>query len=352
MDETLLIRTDANTQMGTGHVMRCLALAQAWQETGGQACFVLAFRAPALESRLQTEGVQVVHLNVSEPGSAEDVAATAVLGRRYQAQWIVIDGYHFDAAYQRYLHAAGFRILFIDDYGHAAHYYADIVLNQNICAHPEIYLHREPYTRLLLGTKHALLRREFWPWRDWQRPFPEKARKILVTLGGSDPDNVTLAVIQALCQLPDNDLEAVVLVGAQNPHYRELAMAVSEDARIQLRQNVTNMPEVMAWADLAISAGGSTSWELSFMGLPALVMILADNQVQTARELAAIGAVHLLEPAALTNVAYQSQIIDSICQNYELRHTMSQKAHSLVDGRGGVRVMEAISQIIPGVIDE
>ncbi len=335
---TLLIRADASTKIGTGHVMRCLALVQAWQETGGDACFVLVFHVPALEARLQAEGMRVVHLDAVQPGSEEDATATAVLAQQYQAEWIVVDGYHFDANYQQSLKAAGFRLLFIDDYGHTKHYYADVVLNQNIYAQPELYAHREPYTQLLLGTKYALLRREFWEWREWQRPFPAKARKILVTLGGSDPDNVTLTVIQALQQLSYDDLEAIILVGGQNPHYRELETAVFQNDRIQLRQNATNMPELMAWADLAISAGGSTNWELSFMGLPALIISLAKNQSLIVQHLHDAGtAVSIGSHKSITIKTIKKEL-QPLVESWERREAMSQRANLLIDGCGSRRI--------------
>lgn len=345
--QLLLIRADASAQIGTGHVMRCLALAQAWQDAGGQTCFVLANPAPSLESRLQAEGMVIRHLVGIDAGTAEDAEATAVIAHEKQADWIIIDGYQFGAEYQQQLKTAGFRLLFIDDYGHAAHYYADIVLNQNIYAHADLYPNREPYTQLLLGTQYALLRREFWPWRQWQRPTPDKARNILVTLGGSDPDNMTLTVIQALQLLPDDDWEAVVLVGGQNPHYQTLETAVANYPRIQLRHNVTNMPELMAWADIAISAGGSTSWELCFMGLPTMVIVLAENQMMSANELATIGIMQLLarlEPSSI------SQSVINLCMNTEQRSCMNGKSRDLVKGDGCFGVAQVMNKIIGGNI--
>lgn len=328
----LIIRADASAQIGTGHVMRCLALAQAWQEVGGQACFVLAHPAQAIETRLQAEGMEIRHLVGIEAGTGADAEATAVIAHEKKADWIIVDGYHFGAQYQQQLKTAGFRLLFIDDYGHADHYYADIVLNQNIYAHADLYPSREPYTRLLLGTEYVLLRREFWAWRDWQRPIPDKARKILVTLGGGDPDNVTLTVIQALQQLPDDDWEAIVLVGGQNPHYQELVTAVAHDPRIQLRQNAANMPELMAWADVAVSAGGSTCWELCFMGLPNAIVILAPNQEPIAKALEEIGASTLLGWSNGLSQQKVEETLLSLRMNISQRNQMSQAGRQLVKG--------------------
>lgn len=334
----LLIRADAGSRMGTGHVMRCLALAQAWQEAGGQVLFVEAQAAPTLDERLRNEGMEIAYLPDVGLGSKKDAAATAILAQQYNVEWIIIDGYHFGAAYQKQLKEAGFRLLFVDDNGHADHYYADLVLNQNIHAEAALYERREPYTRLLLGTSYALLRREFWPWRDWQREIPERARRVLVTLGGSDPDNVTLKVIRALQRLDDAELEAVVVVGGSNPHYDSLVTAIAESSTdIQLRRNVTNMPELMAWADLAVSAGGSTCWELAFMGLPNLILILADNQEAIAQKLDEAGAAN--------NSGWFNDVTETTLHQELLkimpaikRRTMSRQGHNLVDGWGGLRV--------------
>ena len=266
----LVIRADADSRLGTGHVMRCLALAQAWQDAGGRALFLMAPAPPALKTRLLSEGMEVLALEHGS-GSPEDARETAQLARSRGADWVVVDGYHFGADYQRLIKDSGLRLLCIDDYGHAAHYSADLVLNQNINATEELYPSREANTRLLLGTRYVLLRREFWPWRGWRREIPAVARKVLVTLGGGDPDNVTLKVIQALAQVEIEGLEAVVVVGAANPHLQELQAVVKDlPFPIRLESNVTNMPELMAWADVAITAGGSTCWESAFMGLPAL----------------------------------------------------------------------------------
>ncbi|MBE3120100.1 MAG: UDP-2,4-diacetamido-2,4,6-trideoxy-beta-L-altropyranose hydrolase, partial [Candidatus Atribacteria bacterium] len=144
----LLLRVDASARIGTGHVMRCLALAQAWQEKGGRATFVMTTETPAVEARLASEGMQVTHL-VTQPGSPEDAQQTVGLAQQREAVWIVVDGYYFGADYQQTIKRAGLRLLFVDDYGHAGHYYADLVLNQNIYANESLYPKREPHTRLL-----------------------------------------------------------------------------------------------------------------------------------------------------------------------------------------------------------
>ncbi|NEO12174.1 MULTISPECIES: UDP-2,4-diacetamido-2,4,6-trideoxy-beta-L-altropyranose hydrolase [unclassified Moorena] len=338
----LVIRADASPKIGTGHVMRCLALAQAWLEEGGHVTLLMGNAAPALETRLQAEGIQVGHLCVPS-GTAEDAEQTIAQAKALGATWVVVDGYHFGADYQRVIKKAGLRLLFIDDYGHAAHYWADLVLNQNVYAHEGLYPKRESYTQLLLGTQYTLLRKEFWPWQGWQRQIPTVARKVLVTLGGADPDNVTLKVIQALQQVKVEGLEAVVVVGGSNPHYEQLHAAVHDSgAAITLKYNVTNMPELMAWADIAIAAGGSTFWELTFMGLPSLIIIVADNQRAIAHKLDELCAAVSL---GWHDQVFPEQIAESvaqICLSKKQRWQLHQSSQNLVDAEDKFKVIKIL----------
>ncbi|MDY7075432.1 MAG: UDP-2,4-diacetamido-2,4,6-trideoxy-beta-L-altropyranose hydrolase [Chloroflexota bacterium] len=339
IQETIVIRADASTQMGTGHVMRCLALAQAWEDDGGSVIFAMATNTPALQARLKLEGMRISRLS-AQPGSAEDATQTTDLAQKTEAPWIVVDGYHFDAQYQRILKDSGTRLLFIDDYGHAAHYIADIVLNQNTYAHERSYVNREPYTRVLLGTRYVLLRREFLKWRGWKREVPEVARRVLVTLGGSDPDNVTLKVFRALRQVAVDDLESVVVVGGSNPHYKELQSIVQHSPlAIRLENDVTNMPNLMAWADVAVSAGGSTCWELAFMGLPHLILVLAENQRPIAERLGMAGVAIDLGWHEEVDSAGVAEALVSLLKAGKVREEMSRRGQQLVDGEGGSRVV-------------
>jgi len=348
--QPLLIRADADTQIGTGHLMRCLALGQAWQDAGGRAVFLMAVETPPLEARLRSEGMEVVRLPV-QPGSTDDAIRTADFAHQVGADWVVVDGYHFGADYQRIIKDSGLRLVFIDDIGHAEHYSADLVLNQNIHAHEDLYPNREPYTRLLLGTRYVLLRREFLKWRGWKREIPEVARKVLVTMGGSDPDNVTLKVIQALQQVDMDGLEAIVVVGGSNPNHEELQAAV-QDSRfpIRLESNVTDMPELMAWADVAVSAGGSTSWELAFMGVPILNLILAENQQQASTLLAAMGASICIGQGIAVTPEQISAILIWLLDNQPARRRIASIAQELIDGGGVDRVLLSLQQKHGGML--
>jgi UDP-2,4-diacetamido-2,4,6-trideoxy-beta-L-altropyranose hydrolase len=343
MNQPLIIRADASTEIGTGHTMRCLSLAQAWKDAfRGHAVFVMAMESPVLEDRLRSEGIGTLHLS-AQPGSDDDAIKTASLAQQRSAPWVVIDGYHFDANYQQIIKESDLRLLAIDDIGKAKHYYADIVLNQNLHAHEDLYENREDYTQLLLGTRYVLLRREFWKWRGWKRQISQVARKVLVTLGGGDPDKVTLKVIQALQQVEIDGLEAEVVVGGGGSNYAEL-QAVVCDSRfpIRLKSNVTNMPELMAWADVAIAGGGTTSWEMAFMGLPEIVLILAENQRPIAEQLGRVGVAKNLGWYKAISNAEIAQAVNRLLLSVGARTEMAYRAQELVDGEGMDRVLAAL----------
>jgi len=334
--QALVIRADASAMIGTGHVMRCLALAQAWQDAGGRAIFAMGIEVPALADRLISEGMEVFHLS-AEPGSSDDARQTANLATDVGSDWVVVDGYHFGADFQRMIKESDLSLLFIDDQGHADHYYADIVLNQNLHANEDLYRSREPYTKLLLGTRYVLLRREFWLWRGWERETPKVAHKVLVTLGGSDPDNVTLKVVRALQQIGQFDV--VAIIGGSNSHYNEILSAVGVNRSIRLEKNVKNMPELIANADLAVSSAGVTSWEMAFLGLPSIVLILAENQVDVAEQLA---SARIAISLGWHNHLSPTSIIKEVCSlalDVHTRASMSELGRQTVDGYGANRVL-------------
>lgn len=352
----LLLRADADVRMGTGHVMRCLALAQAWHDAGSKAYLATACLAPGLEARWTAEGIGLERLS-AKPASADDAEQTISLAGRLGVHWVVVDGYAFGSAFQRVLKRAGLGVLAIDDYGHADHYWADCVLNQNLHAQEALYAKREPYTRLLLGTRFALLRREFNTWHQWKRDIPEIGRKVLVTLGGSDPDNVTGKIIDSLHQVQIEGLEAVVVAGASNPHLAELEAALQKGrAAIRLRTAVTDMPGLMAWADVAVAAGGTTSWERALMGLPSLTIILAENQRALAETAEQAGIGWNLGPHQQLTVPGAVGALERLLTDAPTRTRMARRGPELVDGLGAPRVVRELQdgdiRLRPACIDD
>ncbi len=329
-----MVRVDASAQMGTGHVMRCLALAQGWQDLGGSVVFATIDLPDSLAQRLAHNQITTLYLQAL-PGSTEDVQQLIEQVKTHGCTWIVVDGYHFGADYQARLCEAGCKVLFVDDYGHAERYTAQLILNQNLGAKGELYQSRSPASRLLLGPKYALLRREFWAWRGLHRTIPAKAKNVLITLGGSDPDNVTQKALEAVVGLHDPALQCTAIVGSSFSQLATLKNWAKQHPHVDIRSNVTDMPEWMKWADVAIAAGGTTTWERCLLGLPSIVVVLADNQVSIAKALED----RQLATVVQSSTASIQSALHELINNFDKRQQMARGGQALVDGWGVQRVL-------------
>jgi len=340
----ILFRADSSSQIGVGHVMRCFALAQAWQLEGGHVVFLSHCESDALRQRITDAGMELISIVSSHPDPRDlqtmlDILRTRSAAASKDQIWLVLDGYHFDPVYQQAVRAAGYRLLVIDDMAHLPAYHADILLNQNLGAEKLKYNY-DSDTTLLSGSQYVLLRQEFLVWRGWQREIPDMARKVLVTMGGGDPDNVTLKIIHALEQVRVDGLETVVVVGGSNPHYEMLQSAIRNlQLKIRLERNAPNMPELMAWADVAISAGGSTCWELAFMRVPSLVLAVAENQLGVVKQLETMGmAVNLGWHQQVASFQIARSLM-CLLASAERRTLLAHRCHAQVDGDGVDRVL-------------
>ena len=339
----LIVRADANAQIGAGHIMRCFALAQGWQAQGGQVIFITNCKSESLQQRLMKEGFGFNPVEENSKDCPDHKASLAVL-EKYLNAWVALDGYHFDETYQLRIKEMGHRLLVFDDTAHLQHYHSDVILNQNINAE---YLHysRELFTRLLLGLRYVVLRSEFLGWKGRERMFASSTRRVLVTLGGGDPDNQTLKVIRALRRIGLKDLQVKVVVGAANPHSAVLESASrSCSFPIQLVRDTRNMAELMAWADLAVSAGGSTCWEMAFMGLPCVILVLAENQQGIAKGIGEAGSgVNLGWFEGVTERDILDTLSNLLSDPSRLR-ALSNMAKGLIDGKGRERIVSVLQE--------
>jgi len=304
----------------------------------------MADDSPKLVSRLHDEGFQVELL----PGEHEFLGAIERLASSSEREIAVLDGYGFGSAELGLLKEAGIPTLFLDDYGHASHYSAAWVLNQNLYADPEMYSQRDRETKLLLGPAYALLREEFLPWISWRPEIQARASKVLVTMGGSDAENATAKIIESLADIAkeetNGDLEVVVAIGSANPHAAAVQCAAEQSpAQIRIVQSAQDMPALMSWADVAIAAAGGTAQELCFFGVPSLLFVAADNQRKVAESLASAGAAVHLGTTQEFNARRFLEEFRSLLESRERRETMSKRGRDLVDGLGAERVCGALT---------
>jgi len=262
---------------------------------------------------------------------------------RYGNSWLALDGYHFTPQYQKAIQKDGFRLLVIDDMAHLSHYYADIILNQNIHAQ-ELEYPCETHTIKLLGCKYVLLRREFLERGRVTRKSAYKAQRIVVTLGGADPDNVSLKAVMALKEIGDPAIETRIVAGPANPNEKSIKKALSDlPFSCHVLSDIKNISDIMHWADLAVSAAGSTCWELAYMGLPAVIITTAENQKRIGQGLEKAGAALNAGWHQDVDVSRLASILSEVINNSKSRKAMSEKGQMLVDGEGLERVLALMS---------
>lgn len=337
----LVLRVDADGRIGTGHVMRALALAQEWQRQGGEVVFAGHIAGEPLQQRIDSEGFPLQSLPAAHPDPRDlQVFLPWLRERQGQAGWVVLDGYHFDPAYHDAIRATGWPLLVIDDYGHLAEYHADILLNPNAYA-GELTYKTSRDTLQLLGARYAPLRREFRAAGKQSREAVGYGRRILVTMGGADPDNVSGRVVDALLAMGRTDLEVKIVIGSLNPHRQDLTERSRQASfAVELLASVKHMVPLMQWAELAISAGGSTCWELATLGVPMVVTVLADNQERLAASLAKHGVAINLGWFHDWQPEQAASVIQELLTDRDRCRRMGENGRELVDGRGCERLLK------------
>lgn len=341
----LVLRADASPEIGMGHVMRCLALAHAWQDHGGSARFVTTSLAPSLSERLRSEGISIESLLV-KTGSEEDREQTLSIAQHHEARAIVLDGYHFGEQYQRTITNRRVPLLVIDDTGSLSEYSAPLILNQNLLEQGSLYPSLARSSRLLLGPTFALLRRELLdhPRRCRERSGPPL--HWLITMGGSDPSGSTAAVIEGILATQAPELQIRVVMGELSLHRDQIARMIESDSRFEMVINPRDMSQLYSWADCAIVAGGSSNWELCAFGVPRIVCVTADNQRGVAQTLASTNAAWVIDPDTKLSATAIHSAMTELLNNSSLRAQMQDAGRRLVDGQGAARCIEALLNVI------
>lgn len=365
----LLFRTDASREIGTGHVMRCLALADALRAGGADVFFICRELPGHMESAIRQQGFEALmlpapqgkfRLNPEGPthsswlgvSQREDAEQTHEVVRQLGAlDWIVVDHYALDARWESDLREVVRHIAVIDDLADRQHD-CDVLLDQTYGREPVDYDGLVPASvRYLLGPRYALLRKEFALWRPRalaRRQLRAAPRRLFVNFGGVDACNATGFVLRLLDHVAEelpSELAITVVVGATSPYRREVeASADRLKLPTTVLSGVMNMAELMTEADLAIGAAGATSWERCCLGLPALIIEVAKNQRLIAKELDRAGAAIFSgtqaeveqEPERLLRALY------ALLADGQATAQISESAAAISDGHGADRVALAL----------
>ncbi len=351
----VLFRADASLHIGTGHVMRCLTLAEALRERGSHCRFICRNHPGNLIDVVEQRGFDVVVLpydgNRAGTDSTQPVHA-AWLGEDWEtdaeqtkvgaggtaADWLIVDHYALDARWECALAPYYRKLMVIDDLADRPHV-CDLLLDQTFGRDPGEYRTLVPTNcRVLCGSQYALLRREFAALRPYslqRRARRPVLRELLITMGGVDTDNATGQVLQALrsCPLPA-DCRITVVMGAKTPWLDDVrTQAQDMPWPTQVLHGISTMAQLMADSDLAIGAAGATAWERCCLGVPTIMLVLAENQCKVAQGLERSGAaksIKLGQSATPQLIELLLRLNDDPAQLLQ----MSECASSIVDGSG------------------
>lgn len=321
--------------------MRCLALAQALREQGHDVEVAACELPDALAERLEKEQIKLERIGAAR-GSDADWKAIADMVQRDEKHCVVLDGYVFSKVFQESLRRYCC-LSVVDDCAYADGYSADLLVNPNLFAKEEMY-EGQDIKRMLIGHSYAILRREFWEQAD--RPASLKTRRILITMGGSDPDNVTGKMIRSVKKLSLDHVEIRAVSGASNPYWETLQVQAGRDGHpVELLRDVQNMREQYEWCDVAIAAAGNTALELACVGVPSLFVILVDNQELLPRAIRKYGFGRVLGWHEDLNEETIRKEVRDLLVSTEDRDRMAQWGRKVIDGKGALRVAAAIAEL-------
>lgn len=336
-----VFRCDAGPDIGGGHAVRCIALAIALREAGWRTAFASRPGTAATVPAIAEFGTEGLMLDCDEAGEPASLAQRWPGG----AALLVVDHYGRDAAFERACRPWADRILVIDDLADRRHD-CDLHLDQNLGTTEEDYAGLVPETcRLLIGPQYALLRPQFSAIRKValaRRESGAEISSILVSLGSSDPVNATCEAIRAIDE-SGLGVRTKVVLGAAAPHLATVrARAAAARVPIDVHTEVPDMAAMMAAADIAIGAAGVSSWERCCLGLPSLLIVIADNQKKVARALQASGAARVIGRHDVTEASRIGDALAILVADRAWRRAMSEAAAAVCDGRGGLRTALAL----------
>lgn len=364
----IVFRADASLQMGTGHVMRCLTLADALKAKGAACHFICREHPGNLIEHIRSRGYSIYTLtsahavpdlgtnSLARPehthlahahwlgvSQHQDADECALILDELQPYWLIVDHYALDARWQAALKPYYRKLMVIDDLADRSHL-CDLLLDQTFGRSADDYKPWVPTgCTVLCGSQYALLRPDFAALRQYSLKRRENLEfeHLLITMGGVDRDNATGMVLEALkgCTLPAR-CHITVVMGVSAPWLAETRQQAEQlPWPTEVRVNVSDMAQLMADSDLAIGAAGSTSWERCCLGLPTVLVVLADNQQQIAQSLKRMGAVDVLQgPQQIAESL--PRVLTALILSSAHRAAMSQAACGIADGNGVVTVIQ------------
>jgi UDP-2,4-diacetamido-2,4,6-trideoxy-beta-L-altropyranose hydrolase len=358
----ILIRTDSSITIGTGHLMRCLTLADALKEKGAEVHFICRdlqgnlshlvkkhshklHLLPAPKDDVKLQANNSPHASWLEVSWQEDLQDTQQItcSVTEKFDWLIVDSYALDYRWEQKMRAKANKIMVIDDLADRKHD-CDLLLDQNYFAHPEIrYQDLVPeHCQMLLGPRYALLRPEFRQARKFCRMRGNGTVRILVYFGGNDHDNLTGVALEALSCPELDHIYVDVVVGPHNSYMKNLKEQVKNRSKVRLHVQPESFVELLLRTDLCIGAGGTTTWERLCLNISSIVITTALNQEAFTSELDKANFLHWIgSKNTISTQKIKSVVIQEISKNDSV-DTMSMS--NMVDGHGALRIAEILVQ--------
>ena len=336
------IRADANREIGTGHVMRCLSVARALAQCGEQVCFLLADESAVPLLKAAGQAYRILHTDYIRMEG--ELPQLTELLRKERPRFFLADSYFVTPEYVRKVREY-VPMGYMDDRC-VSDLPVDLLINYNIFAGEALYEDKGcRAARLLLGTRYAPLRQEF---AGVEYVVRERAEQVLITTGGSDKYDLAGKLLREALSRPETaSLRYLVVSGAYNAHLQALRETEAEYGNVRVEVNVSDMCRLMRESDIAVSAGGSTMYELSAVGVPIVCFSFVDNQERIVEEFAERGLVcfggnYLRQGDEMFAPAVDN--IARLAENWELRQSYSRRQRLLVDGEGALRIAREIGK--------
>ena len=344
-------RVDASQEIGTGHFMRCLCLADGLHQRGAAIRFVSRLLPAHLCDMLTERGYELISLDLGRAGGGgvgrvsgvdADAQESALALAPGPWDWLVVDHYGLDARWEASLRDVAVRLLVIDDLANRPHD-CDVLVDQNLYADTDRrYAGRVPeHCEMLLGPSYALLRDEFRRARAEASPRAGHVTRVFVSFGGADSGNRTALAVEVLAACGLAFASVDVVIGAGHTHRGDIETACRRHG-FHCHVQSSRLAELMAAADLAVGAGGTTVWERCCMGLPAIVLPSTANQDAMVAEAARRGLLYDPDGGAPATAAALAVHIRALADNVRLREMLSHNGLQAVDGRGVERVMRVL----------
>ena len=348
----VVFRTDASREIGSGHVMRCLNLAHGLRLRGATVSFIMRAHEGNLATEIMRSGFELTTLPIAKTGTQGSLGASWVEDAKQTSQllevvpdWLITDHYGIDDRWHRAIRPFTTRIMAIDDLANRLHD-CDLLLDQNLSEQGD-----GKYTQLtpshcvcLLGPRYALLGSEYSQLHDRCVPRVGAVRRLLVFFGGADRDGLCLRSLAALIHLKRSDLSVDMVAGSASVDFETLRMRALAHPNVRIHRALPSLAPLMVTADLFIGAGGSTSWQRLCLGLPSIVVTVADNQYPVTKLLAQRRLTQWLGDAEKTNAPAITAALSQWC-NTGIPVSWFPDFGTLVDGRGVNRVCAALIKL-------